>query len=141
LRPSFFRSTADDEATYIEPSRALLQLRNAPNEIYRIAESNPNYFEELKTGMFPLHMACRYNRPLCELELLVQQNSDSVKAKANDGRIPLHYACENNAPLEVLEFLVQQYPDSVTKTDRSGLLPLHIACDNSVSLEVLEFLV
>ena len=137
-----FGSTAEYDVISFGSLIAALQHRNPLNEIHRIMETNPNYIEETKNGMLPLHYACKRNAPLEVLEFLIQQYPASVKEKDNQGKLPLHYACKNNAPIQVLEFLVQQYPDSFKeKSYYCKRLPLHFACMNNAPLEVLEFLV
>jgi len=104
-----------------------------------------------KTGLLPLHLACKAQGSLAVLQLLVEAWSEAVLVPDEYGFLPLHYACKNvggvsdteqKQSLEKIKLLVEARPESLQIQTKLGMLPLHWACfDPVASTNVIRYLV
>lgn len=123
----------------------LLRLLRSPeyNAFFGISG---NAFTLDENGMLPIHHAVqnppvtfRFVPPSLKLqckksiiEMLLEENPDSVRVADAQGRLPLHYALESGCVSERdLIALVRRYPESIRiKDPKNGLLPFMMVSTN-----------
>lgn len=80
-------------------------------------------------GSLPLHTAVRYGAPVAVVQLLLENNEQTLLETGYYDQLPLHVACRNGATPDVVQLLLDHDEIKVTvmQEDNVGRLPIHLA--------------
>jgi len=94
-----------------------------------------------KSGLTPLAIACKINRELEFIKLLVEYDPKAVEELSIKGASPLHHAVRStNTSLETVKYLKELWSDALEICDEDGDSPLHDAVHFCASEEIIHHL-
>eukprot|EP00566_Odontella_aurita_P017115 CAMPEP_0113572356 /NCGR_PEP_ID=MMETSP0015_2-20120614/26045_1 /TAXON_ID=2838 /ORGANISM="Odontella" /LENGTH=269 /DNA_ID=CAMNT_0000475371 /DNA_START=249 /DNA_END=1055 /DNA_ORIENTATION=+ /assembly_acc=CAM_ASM_000160 len=130
--PFAFFNTDDnqDQPERVHPLFAALALGATQDVVHHLYEACPKALgETTRSGLTPLHLACKYSAPAKVVEFLYHHCPSHASRMTKTSRsTPLHLAASSGASVEVLRLLSVKSPQSVLAAqDRRGNTPLHCA--------------
>ena len=132
----------------VTPGQPLLHfcLRNGLDErfIHSLLIRSPEVVSQRDgSGSLPIHCASSLKPPprLDLLNLLIAEDSESLRQGNNHGDCPFHVACKSQSSFEVLRLLMPDPVEYSKIRNHRSELALHLACQYGASIQVLDFLI